>query len=472
MRWLSSVFGGPAPVPLAIPGVPLTALSTHLCLFGRTGSGKSILLGQVAEAVLRSGAGCFWPADKVTSRAQMEAALARTGRADDAVWIARGSGVTVNPLAGVLPGFDPGTQAVEIARLTLEILRAMVGVPPGGDARDGGFWSLGQEAVLLNACGLLLTGLPECEPSFELLHEVIATAPQSPDDLDEPAYRRGLNARLCGRAAANGGERYATYWTRTFVSIAEKTRSGFTALPLNGLDLLSQGLTGAHLNGRPDRRPLDLAAAIERGQCVLVDYPPLAYEQAPALLCALKRALFAPLLSRRVTPETRRFVMLFDEAPQYVAPTDAKLLETVRGSKASVVLVTQGRESMVGKFGGGPGGDAQADAILGNCGVHVHCRPMPETAQWLCRTLGQELGVTVSGNTGGAEPQGFAEYLQGSPRSMSAGYGQQMLNLFNPSDFSRMRCGSDSPFDRKTVDYLLTPGGGGRPFRKCSFTRS
>lgn len=207
----AALVGGHTPPPLiALPRLPLALRHNHLLLAGQFGSGKTVLLKKFARAVLQGRAGCLIPLAKRSDRGWVEPPVRACGRERDLAVLRPGGGVWyVNPLAG-LPGGDPGTVGVEAASLALEVVRAVLGLARGQDS-EGGFWTTGQQVALVNTFGLLAAARPGVPPTFAAARAVLDSAPLTPTAVASDRYRAGLNARLCGRAWANGGLRFVGF---------------------------------------------------------------------------------------------------------------------------------------------------------------------------------------------------------------------------------------------------------------------
>jgi hypothetical protein len=208
---------------------------TGVCCFGATGSGKtSGPAKHLAYGYLAAGFGGLVLCAKKEERRQWEQWAAETGRTADLVIIDASGTWRFNFLDWEASRPEEGGGlSINIVNLLDEIATAISGASEGGDGNNK-FWEDALHHMNTNLVELpLLAGL---EVSLPLLRSIVTSAPLSPEQANDPAWKA---SSACAAIVAEADKTTAKadeqtradfaecrdYWMKEFPNLSEKTRS-------------------------------------------------------------------------------------------------------------------------------------------------------------------------------------------------------------------------------------------------------
>ncbi|HVY29683.1 MAG TPA: TraM recognition domain-containing protein [Polyangiaceae bacterium] len=390
-----------------------------VCVVGGTGSGKTSGSGQtLAHAFLQAGFGGLVLTVKPDDRALWEGYCRACGREDDLIIVAPDQPHRFNFLNFEFSRPGAGAGITEnIAHLFMTALE--VG---GRSAKESGsdpFWNDSRTLVLRHMIVAAASGLGRV--SLAELHDIIVSAPQSPEQVLDPCWQRESLCFACLEAAERNArtpderqdyEYLERFWLGSFPQLAEKTRSiivtSFVALADSFLRQPLRQLFCTDTTIAPE--------ATERGKIILLDLPVKEYNEVGVFAQVLFKLCWQKAIERRDTRQSPRPVFLIsDEAQYFLTSYDQLFQTTARSSRVCTVYLTQNLPNFYAAFGEGRG-RSQADSLLGNLQTKVlHCNGDAVTNEWASKMIAQtwQSRTTVTGGSslgrqGETENSGFS----------------------------------------------------------------
>lgn len=451
---------------------PLTVrhLLNSLCVFGRTGSGKSSGIGRTlmlklaackAASVLILGA-------KPEDRPEWEAAFRAAGRAKDLVVVEPDGEWRLNLLDLIIKsGGDPRmvTQALSNIAQTLRTSDS-----DGGE--DSGMWEQQRDRQIYNATVILMAATGGV--SAPDLQRFITGAARNANQISDPTWRAGFHATCITTAldrAKPGRERHdvelaASYFLSELPSLNDRTRSSIEVGTLGLLHALNVGYVRTLLSADTTISPDDLLA----GKSILIDMPVAKYGDTGACVNAgVKWAVQTHLLKRVFKPGEQFVVVWADEAQTTVSSYDSVFLAQCRSHGAGMCYLAQSKHSYYAALHGEKGRH-QVDALLSNFGLKVfNALGDIETAEWASNLCGKERKLYMGGSS--SEGEDVFDAMCGYTR-FSGSFSEQLHPVVEGHEFiNGLRTGSAA--NSYVVDAICVRSAeafsNGRNFIRTSF---
>lgn len=363
--------------PLAAQGglkLGLTAgdLSTHLVVFGATGTGKT--------------AGVLRPVARQWSESKAGGLLVLDGKGD------------LPREMQSLPDFqliEPGVSQLALLEglIAEDVVDALVSISAagssGGRADGDDFWTASGQAML-RAAALLLEHADDKAKfpwSLSALHQVV----------NEPDYRGALIASLKDHPDVQSGTGSvalaASYWLYEYTSYSANTSASIVATvnswinPVLGhRELLqwSQATTGA-----------DPSTVLTGGR-MGISVPAYRYGSAGAVVSALVKQRVYRAVRRRGSSWKKQagqtpILLLIDEAQEVLGSADMDMWPVARSLGLAGVIATQSADEIVARFG-----EKRALAMLNNFRSIVSYKSSEATMAYVCTRLGHHLRLSTS----------------------------------------------------------------------------
>ena len=431
-------------------------------VFGATGSGKSSGSGRaLALSFLESNFGGLVLIAKTDERLAWEEMAAKTGRSDDLVIFGPDGRHRFNFLRYELAREGRGAGHTEnLVNLFCTVLEASD--RRGGGGANEGYWQRALKQLLRNAIDLLVIAVGDVDlPS---LCRIITSAPNSPQQVEDPDWRRGSVCFALIEEAERKAEALdrqedfeltRDYWLKEFANLATETRTPIVSMFTSMADCFLRGLLRklfcSDLNLRPDD--------CFEGKIILVDLPVKEFHELGLFAQVLFKYVWQRAVERRIPPglgrdlaqRTIRPVFLYaDESQFFVNQYDALFQSTARSSRACTVYLTQNLPGYQTRFGGADG-KAASETFLGNLQTKIfHANGDPQTNNWAADSIGRTRQFQIY--------SGLSE-APGMPRGNSTNAGGSMVfeYLVQPQEFTTLRTGG--PDHRFKVDAVIFQGG-------------
>ncbi|HEY0549120.1 MAG TPA: TraM recognition domain-containing protein, partial [Verrucomicrobiae bacterium] len=382
---------------------------TGVCVFGATGSGKtSGPAKHLAYGYLAHDFGGLVLCAKKEERRQWQEWAANTGRTDDLIIIdgegnwrfnfleweasrpAEGGGLTINIVA------------------ILDEIASAVASSSGKETMGGGdnkFWEDALHHMNTNLVSLpLLAGVPV---SLPLMRAIVATAPQSEEQVGDPHWNETSTCAAilaeADKATLQLTDRRAdfdecrNYWLQEYPALGEKVR---------GIISLTFSMLANPLLTHPLRKLFSLDTNVRPedtfdGKIVIVDLPVQEFRLAGKIASLAWKFCFQVAVMRRPLPVRRdeylRPVFLWaDEAQNFVTKFDAEYQAVARSAGGCTVYLTQNRESFLRVLGSFPA----VDSLLGNLQAKFFCQNTGDTNEWAAALLGERWTHVTSTSVG------------------------------------------------------------------------
>lgn len=422
---------------------------TGVCVFGATGSGKtSGPAKHLAYGYLANQFGGLVLCAKKEERIQWEAWAKECGRSKDLIVFDRSGQWQFNFMnweAG-RPG-EGGGFTLNIVALLDEIAGAISG---GKQKSDGShkFWEDALHTLNMNLVDLpVLAGL---KVSLPLLREIVATAPVSMEQVNDPQWRehsicaRALQAADEATANSDDAEARADfeecnlYWTKEYPSLAEETRSsilmGFTILIRPLVTRPLRKLFSSDTNVTPED-------AFD-GKIIIVDLPVQEFRLAGRIANLAWKHCFQAAVLRRMQPTDRktflRPVFIWaDEAQNFVTRSDAEYQAVARSAGGCTAYLTQNRESFLRVLG-----DYNAvDSLLGNLQAKFFCSNTGTTNTWAAQLFGERWITKQSTGISHGDRNQLSQFNRTDSQTSSVNWSEERRLYIEPSRFTTLKKG-------------------------------
>ncbi len=245
------------------------------------------------------------------------------------------------------------------------------------------------------------------------VHQFLATAPSSDEELGKPGFAADTLRRL-NDVPGPEAEHCLDYWAVEWVSTcrSEKTAAAILATAMQPIRHMLTGPVGACMSG-PDTTfaPHDL----EDGYLLVLNFPVLqGFEPFRLALAVWMMAVNRYALTR---PGGRPMVTVADEYAQFAQKEeDARIAATGRSHRIGGIRIIQNLPQLATAFGGGDSGRQEAMALAACMGHTIlFANGCVETARHYSELFGQEPQFLFGGSmdTGG-EPFDPAGWLMGT----------------------------------------------------------
>lgn len=454
--------------------------------FGGIGSGKSSGSGKMLlGAMLRANAGGLVTAVKPEAVSETTQAAARHGRERSVILFDENEGC--NFLAYSLARY--GVEGIgTITECLMRIVEAAKKVSPTASQRGGEpFWEDGMRMALRYT-------IPPLYAAHGTLSipDIIRFVNSAPMTLKEPtspewqarSYMYSVMDKATREAVAPLARSSMTeiirYWAEAWPAIPDRTRGNIVISLTAALDRFNHGRLRRAFCEKTTLVP-ELCFG---GAVVVLAMPTLSWGEDAIIAQHLFKFLWQrAILSRNGLDPKHRECPLFlysDEAQETVNSYDGEFLSVCRGSKTSVIFLTQSLPTYFAKIGGDNPRDA-ALALVGKFGTHIyHSNACAETNEFASRTIGKVLkrrgnysrGTSRSTNSGtsyGESESWGTSYSSGSTTSVSdnGGGSSGSSSSFGQTNNSSLNFGwnrgqstgrSENAGYSESMEYLIEPG--------------
>ncbi len=374
-----------------------------ICIFGRTGSGKSSSSGRlIARAIIGlAGAGGLLLLAKPEDLAFWVGIFSAAGRKDDLIVFSPDQPWRFNALAYIQ---QTGGDARAITKFFTEIKQTLRGADTrGGENAD--FFEAEQDRMIYNSVVILKLGLGRVTAPD--IHRFILGAAKSPEEMKTQEWQDGFH-RACLKKAMEATKTAmeeddfnlsAEYWISEIPSMDSKTRNNILTGVMGLLHTMNTGLVKELLSGETNVSPDDLL----KGKFLALNMSPVVYGDTGSAVCAAWKLMTQRMVLRRQCDASSKPVIIFaDEAQMVVTSNDAAYMAQCRSHMGSMVYLTQSISSYYAKLGGETG-KHQVDALMANFGTCIVHACDPVTAKWASEKVGRRLKTYIGTSTAPCE---------------------------------------------------------------------
>lgn len=421
-------------------GFHIVDATMGVAIFGATGSGKTSGPGHhLACGFLAAGFGGIVLCSKAEECGQWEAWAAATGRSDDLIIIAKGSGKNFNFLEWEAQRAGNGAGlTVNMVALLMAIAGAIGAGQDGGDKEK--FWQDALQHMLSNLVDLIL--LARMPVTLPLLRSIVSSAPLSVEQMATKDWKTQTCAAILQEAeeatnhdpAARADlEECRTYWTVDFPSLSDKTRS---------IILLTFSMLIRPFVTDPLRTLFSTDTTVRpedtfEGKVIIVDLPVQEFRLVGRIAQLAWKYCFQIAVLRRSKPVDgflRPVFLWADEAQNFLFPSgfDAEYQAVARSSGGCTVYLTQNRETYKRVLGN----DAAVDSLLGNLQTKFFCQNSSiETNEWSSRLLGERY-LNITGTNVGRSDEGRIH--------AGTSLNEQRRHFLEPAQFTTLKRGGEA----------------------------
>ncbi len=416
-------------------------------IFGATGSGKTSGSGKaIAMSFLAHGFGGLVLTAKPGEREQWQRYCRAMGRRPPAVFRIGGPH-RFNFLDYERAAAAEGGMTQNLVALFTEVLEA------GADKsqrQNDAFWTNALEQLLRNAIDLVILGTDSL--SLPVLYEVIQSAPQDPEDLDDGQWRETsacfrLISDHCDAdrpaAAQRDFDAAARYFLREYPTLAEKTRSIIVAM-FTGM--AEQFIRGAMYDLFCTETTLAPEHA-QAGAVIIIDLPVKTHHTVGRFAQVLWKYVFQRATERRdIRTSPRPLFLWADEAQFFVTRRDMHFQSTARSSRAATVYLTQNISNYEDVLGANK---PAMESLLGSFQTKIFHANSGPTNQWAEDLIAKSWHTRSSTNFG---PQGDDKRDRAS-----MGFSDSLDPDVPAQAFTQLRCGG--PQNDLLVEAILFKSG-------------
>ena len=318
--------------------------------------------------------------------------------------------------------------------------------------------------------------------SIAALHELIASAPQSPEQLGDAQWRK---ESLCWRLLAEANARElppetrqdllvtSSFFLQEFCTLAPKTRSVSVSCVGAMTDPLLRGMCRTLFCTDTTLRP----GVMAEGKIIVIDMPVRELREVGLIGNTIWKLAFQRWAERRdITANPRPVFAWLDEAAGLVTRGDAAFQSTCRSSRVATVMLGQNVAGFYAALGSGEACKAEADSLFGNLATKIfHAHGDPQTNEWASQLCGRSRQFLMSGNRSRANADWPALALGvGDNGQHSAGFSEQWQPQVEPGEFVRLRTGGpQNDWLADTIIFKSGPGfaASGRNWLKTTFSQ-
>jgi len=421
-------------------------------VFGSTGAGKTSGVGAtLARAYLNHGFGGLVLTSKIDEVDLWRRYCEQTGRLNDLIVFSPESEFRFNFLRYESQLSGGGGLTENLVHLFMTLLEAAEG---GQSKANDSFWDRSVRQLLRNAIDLIL--MAGRALSMPEIAAVIASGPQSFEQLDEPGWQQRSLCLKCLEEASLKQRAHPDYdvveryWMQEFPGYDNRTRANVVQTFSTMADGFCRGimreLFSTGLNICPE--------FTHHGKIIVLALPTKQYHELGRIVQVLFKYMWQRATERRtVNNDTRPVFLWADESQEFIVRSDADFQATARSARAATVYLTQTISGYYAKLGQG-GGHYNADSFIANLGTKVfHANSDPATNEWAERFFAK--GWTYRSNSS------VSQSKQDDPSGKSGKQGPQVSSGSNPSlessvlasTFSTLRTGG--PANNLLVEALI-----------------
>jgi len=449
-----------------------------IAILGGTGSGKTSASGKtLAKRFLKEGWGGIVLCAKTDEADLWRQYCKETGREKDLIVFGKGAEHCTGEYAGEEIVFNPidyemkrsGEGAGETQNITnifMNIYRMGNRIAGEGDAKEERFWDMALKRCLNRTIELIkLSGenltyknmvkiITSC---VDLTEDMVlasvselrqgAGSDEQTEDINEDT-ENDSDGNYCLKCLSqaymnilgddddsprlNAFDLVFPYFTQTFSSMGDRTRSTITESFMGLAEPFLSGLLYRHFSGVTNIYP---ESTYEEQKIIVLDLPVKEYLEAGIIGQCVFKLLFQQAIERRdVTSYPIPVFLWADEAQYFVNPYDQIFLTTARGSRAVTVFLSQNISNYLAVMSSGHDTKAKVDSLMGNLSTKIfHANSDAETNEYASRLIGQ--AITSMSNKGSS-----SSFLSLSFQ-VSEGTTTQYLPQIQPREFTILKSG-------------------------------
>jgi hypothetical protein len=429
-------------------------------IFGATGSGKTSGSGEtIAKSLLRAGCGGLVLTAKGDEAKLWERYCRETGR--ELIVFSPASGHTFNFMEYEQKRSGAGAGLTEnLVMLFCTVLE--VAERSGGTGSAPDYWQRAVRQLLRNTIDL--AQVARGTVTVDLLHSIVTTSPQSPEELESEDWQQSSTCMACirdGEQKAKTPEEShdfaiaVAYFLKEFAALNPRTRSCIVSTFTTMSDLFLRGVIHRMLCTTTD---LQIPEATHDGKVVLLDLPVKEFDQVGQLVQVLIKYIWQRATERRDLARYPRPCFLWaDECQLFVTASDATFQTTARSSRAATVYLTQSLSNFHAALGGGERGKALTHSLLGNLQTKVfHQNGDSVTNHYAAELFAKSWQFRGSAGTSTSEADSGPSRV-----SRNAGGSDSLEYEVLPQEFTMLRKGGTE--HHGLVDGIVFQGG--RRFR-------
>jgi len=448
-----------------------------IAILGGTGSGKTSASGKtLAKKFLKEGWGGLVLCAKTDEANLWRQYCRQTGREKDLIIFGKGAVHTTGKHAGEEIVFNPidyemkrsGEGAGETQNITnifMNIYRMGNRIAGENDAKEERFWDMALKRCLNRTIELIkLSGedltyknmvkiITSCiDITEDMVYAAVAKLRQGKQedeeqkDEEENEDEREGNYCLHSLSQAymnilgddddsprlNAFDLVFPYFTQTFATMGDRTRSTITESFMGLAEPFLSGLLYRHFSGVTNIYP---ELTYEEQKIIVLDFPVKEYLEAGIIGQCVFKLMFQQIIERRDVIKFPKPVFLWaDEAQYFINPYDQIFLTTARGSRAVTVFLSQNISNYLAVMGSGMDARAKVDSLMGNLSTKIfHANSDAETNEYASRLIGQ--AITYMSNKGTS-----SSFLTLSFQ-VSEGMTSQYLPQVQPREFTILKSG-------------------------------
>ena len=483
-----------------------------IAILGGTGSGKTSASGKtLAKKFLREGWGGLVLCAKTDEANLWRQYCRETGREKDLIVFGKGAEIlnsdneleeiVFNPIDYEMkrPGEGAG-ETQNITNIFMNIYRMGNRIAGEGDAKEERFWDMALKRCLNRTIELIkLSGedltyknmvkiITSCiDLTEDMVFAAVSKLRQGKDedeeteedssDVDNDSDRDGNYCLHCLSHAymnilgddddslrLNAFDLVFPYFTQTFATMGDRTRSTITESFMGLAEPFLSGLLYRHFSGVTNIYP---ELTYEEQKIIVLDFPVKEYLEAGIIGQCVFKLLFQQIIERRDVTKFPKPVFLWaDEAQYFINPYDQIFLTTARGSRAVTVFLSQNISNYLAVMGSGQDGKAKVDSLMGNLSTKIfHANSDAETNEYASRLIGQ--AITYMTNKGKSSAFLSLNF------QVSEGMTSQYLPQIQPREFTILKSGGRG--NNFEVDGVVFVSGkswsNGTNFIKTSFVQ-
>jgi len=415
-------------------------------IFGGIGSGKTSGSGAaLAKSYLRAGFGGLVLCAKKDELDTWKRYAQETGRSDSLL-IFDASGKYRFPFLQ----YEVEREG-EGAGYTENLVRLFMTVYETISRRSGAggdpYWQSAMQQLMRNCIDLCM--IARGEVSVPLMHDVVRTAPQSPEQINEQneegryTWREGS---ICWQLLIEGNEKQldkwaqydfdttANFWLKEFPAISPKTRSGILSMFTTTTDnFLRRPFRMLFSEPPEDEKFIAYPELTHYGAVIVMHLPVKEFGDAGRAAQVVYKYMWQQAAERRDMSESDLPVFLWvDEAQNFATEYDMQFQATARSSRACTVYLTQNLPNYYAEMGGASSRD-RVNSLVGNLQTKIwHANSDPETNNHAAEVIGKSWQVR---------------------RGMSQSFGNESFNMGDSSQES-------FDFDVTPQTFTKLPKGG------------
>ena len=390
-------------------------------IFGGIGSGKSSGSGAaLARAYLRAGFGGLVLCAKKGELESWKRYAEETGKRDRLIVFDASGDYRFPFLQYEVNRKGEGAGYTEnLVRLFTTITQAL---ERGKSSGENSYWFRAMAQLMRNAIDLCLMATGQV--SLPLLHEVILSAPSSPEERDSDGWKssskcweliQSANVKPLNEWELCDYKNTTDFWLKEFCELAPKTRSGVLSMFTSMADALLRRPFRMLFSEPLEKRNL-LPEATHKGFVVVLNLPVKEFGESGRAAQIIYKYLWQQAAERRDIEENPRPIFLWvDEAQNFATEYDMQFQATARSSRACTVYITQNLPNYYAEMGGSHS-KYRVDSLLGNLQTTIwHANSDPSTNLRAASVIGREWQKRKSeGVSYGGEKVGHSESEQQS----------------------------------------------------------